>query len=162
MVAVVHKTAKADTAAYFMQVFPIPDSHPMFGIERKLVQAHETLPTVANQGYVMSTRFLMTCLAVGTLLGPAVALAGDDSDADREHPKAFVKDSVITTKIKAKLAAEHITSLGRINVDTDSNGIVWLSGSARTQEALDKAISIARETEGVKSVKSELTVKKDD
>jgi len=29
-----------------------------------------------------------------------------DSDTDRSHPKTFVKDSVITTKVKAKLAEE--------------------------------------------------------
>lgn len=105
---------------------------------------------------------LLTCLAVGTLLGSVVAIAADDMDADRSHPKAFVKDSAITTKIKTKLAAEHLTSLGRIHVDTDANGMVELSGTARTQEAIDKALSIARDTEGVKGVHSTLTVKKDD
>jgi hyperosmotically inducible protein len=89
-------------------------------------------------------------------------LAGDDSDKDRSHPAAFVKDSAITTKIKAKLAAEHVTSLGHIHVDTDKDGVVWLSGNARTQEAIDKAGSIARETEHVKSVHNDLVIKKDD
>lgn len=73
-----------------------------------------------------------------------------------------MKDSAITAKIKTKLAAEHITSLARIHVDTDNNGVVYLTGSARTQEAIDKAVSIARETENVKSVKNELVVKADD
>ena len=110
----------------------------------------------------MKTKFAVTCLVVGTLLGPVVALAADDSDADRSHPKEFVKDSAITTKVKSKLAAEHITSLGRIHVDTDKDGIVWLSGTARTTEAADKAVSIARETEGVRSVHSDIKIKKDD
>jgi len=109
----------------------------------------------------MKMKFAITCLTCGMLLGSAAALA-QDSDADRSHPKAFVKDSVITTKIKAKLAAEHITSLGRIHVDTDKDGVVWLTGSARTQEAIDKAVSIARETEGVKNVHSHIKIKKDD
>ena len=95
----------------------------------------------------MKTKLVITCLVCGMLVGPAVTMA-QDSDADRSHPKAFVKDSAITTKIKTKLAAEHITSLGRIHVDTDTDGVVWLSGSARSQEAIDKAVSIARETEG--------------
>lgn len=95
-----------------------------------------------------------------TLLG-AVAIA-EDSDSDRSHPKAFVKDSAITTSVKSKLAAEHITSLGRIHVDTDADGVVWLTGSARTQEAADKAVAIARDTKGVTAVKSHITVKKDD
>lgn len=110
----------------------------------------------------MKRNFAMTCLVFGTLLGPVVALAAEDQDTDRSHPKAFVKDSAITTKIKAKLAAEHITSLGRIHVDTDKDGIVWLSGTARTQEAADKAAAIARETEHVKAVHSNIKIKKDD
>ena len=104
----------------------------------------------------MKSTVAFTCLVAAALLGPVVASAADDSDADRSNPKAFVKDSAITTQVKTKLAADHITSLGRIHVDTDDNGIVYLSGSARTQEAIDKAVSMARETDGVKSVKSTL------
>jgi hyperosmotically inducible protein len=110
----------------------------------------------------MKAAFATTCVLFGTLLGPAVVVVAQDSDTDRSHPAAFVKDSAITTKIKSKLAAEHITSLGRIHVDTDKNGVVWLTGSARTQEAADKAQSIARETEGVKAVHSKIKIKKDD
>jgi hyperosmotically inducible protein len=108
----------------------------------------------------MKTKLAITCLLCGMLLGAAVM--AQDSDADRSHPKAYVKDSAITMKIKTKLAAEHITSLGRIHVDTDTDGVVWLSGSARTLEAKDKAISIARETEGVKDVHSRIKIKNDD
>lgn len=72
------------------------------------------------------------------------------------------RDSAITTKIKTKLAAEHLTGLGRIHVDTDQNGVVWLTGSARSQEAVDKAISIARDTEHVKHVHSDLAIRQDD
>jgi hypothetical protein len=59
-------------------------------------------------------------------------------------------------------AAEHLTSLGRIHVDTDENGIVWLSGHARSQEAIDKAVAIAGDTEGVKSVHNTIKIAKDD
>jgi hypothetical protein len=47
----------------------------------------------------MKTKLVMTCLVCGMLLGPAVTMA-QDSDADRSHPKAFVKDSAIKTEIK--------------------------------------------------------------
>ena len=109
----------------------------------------------------MKSAFATTFLVFGTLLGSAVAWAGEDSDTDRSHPVAFVKDSAITTAIKAKLAAEHLTSMARIHVDTDKDGVVWLTGSARTQEAADKAESIARETEHVKRVHSDVKVEKD-
>ena len=110
----------------------------------------------------MKTKLAMTWLVSATLLGPIVGVAFADQDSDRSHPKEFVKDSAITTKIKAKLAAEHITSLGRIHVDTDRDGVVWLSGHARSEEAVEKAGALARDTEGVRSVQNHIRVKKDD
>jgi hyperosmotically inducible protein len=110
----------------------------------------------------MKTQLAVTCLIVGALLAPVAAFSSDDSDVDRSHPKAYVKDSAITTKIKSKMAAAHLASLARIHVDTDSNGVVWLSGFARTQDEIDKAVSIAQDTDGVKSVRNDLKIKKDD
>jgi osmotically-inducible protein OsmY len=37
-----------------------------------------------------------------------------------------------------------------------------LSGSARSQEAADKAVSIARDTEHVRSVHSDIKIRQDD
>ena len=110
----------------------------------------------------MKNKLGITCVVFGALLGSAMAQADQDAEAARPHPKSFVKDSATTIKIKTKLATEHITSLGRIHVDTDKDGVVWLTGSARTQEAADKAEAIARATEGVKAVHSHIMVKKDD
>ena len=105
------------------------------------------------KGKVSATVFL-----VGALLAPVIVFA-DDVDADRGHPGAFIKDSVITTKIKAKLATEHFSSLTQLKVDTDASGIVWLNGTAASQAEADKAVSIARSTKGVTAVKSEIVIK---
>ena len=106
----------------------------------------------------MKSKLATTFIIIGTLLTPVAALA--DSEADSSHPMTFVKDSVITTKIKAKLAEEKISSLAHIKVDTDQNGAVVLSGEVKSQEEADKAVSIARETEGVTSVRSKIQLKK--
>lgn len=108
----------------------------------------------------MKTKLAASCFIIGTLLAPVAAHA--DSEADNAHPMTFVKDSVITTKIKAKLAEEKISSLAHIEVDTDRNGAVVLSGKVKTQEEADKAVSIARETEGVTSVRSKIQLMKGD
>jgi hyperosmotically inducible protein len=114
-----------------------------------------------KKGQTMKTKLATTCFIMGTLLAPVAAFAADP-DTDRMQPKTFVKDSVITTKIKAKLAEEKMSSLVHVKVDTHSKGAVVLSGKVRTQEEADKAVSIARETEGVTSVKSHIRIKKDD
>ena len=110
----------------------------------------------------MKTTFAITCMLVSTLLGSAVAFADQDATSTASHAAAYVKDSAITTKVKSKLAAEHLTSLTRIHVDTDTNGVVWLSGRATTHKAVRTAISIARHTDGVKAVHSDITVSNDD
>jgi hyperosmotically inducible periplasmic protein len=108
----------------------------------------------------MKYKLATTCFVIGTLLAPVVAYAAD-SDKDRSKPATFVKDSAITTKIKAKLAAEHLASARHIKVDTDLNGVVWMTGTANSQGEVDKAVAIARDTEGVKSVNSRVKVQKD-
>lgn len=110
----------------------------------------------------MKLKLALPYLIIGALLAPIVAISADATDSDRSHPKAFVKDSAITTKIKTRLAAKHLGSLARIHVDTDSDGVVYLSGTARSQKEIDKAVSIARHTERVTAVRNELTIKKDD
>lgn len=104
----------------------------------------------------MKTRLALTGLLLGALLLPTAYAAEGDG------PKAVVKDSVITTKIKSKLAAEKLSSLAKIHVETDANGVVWLSGFANSQDQIDKAVEIARSTENVRDVKNQLSVKKDD
>lgn len=108
----------------------------------------------------MKYKLATTCFVIGSVLAPVAAYAAD-SDTDRSKPTTFVKDSVITTKIKTKLASEHLGSAKHIKVDTDKNGVVWMSGTANSQAEVDKAVEIARNTEGVKSVKSDLKVHKD-
>lgn len=110
----------------------------------------------------MKFKLTTACFVIGTALAPIAAYAADEGHADRAHPVAFVKDSVITVKIKAKLAEEKLSSLKRIKVDTDANGAVVLRGKVKTQEQADKAVSIARATEGVTSVKSNIRVRKAD
>jgi hyperosmotically inducible periplasmic protein len=109
----------------------------------------------------MKITIASSCFALAAVLAPAAAFAGD-GDSDRAHPLTFVADSVITTKVKAKLADEHMGSLVHVGVDTDAKGAVVLSGNVRSQKEADKAVSIARATEGVTSVTSTLQIKKDD
>src|SRR5271156_6632231 len=101
---------------------------------------------------------IMKLLVVTAMLGTSVTVmsaaeaADQTMDSDISHADTYVKDSVITTKVKAKLAEKHLATLTNIHVDTDRQGIVWLSGKAPTQDASDLAEVIAKSTEGVISV----------
>jgi hyperosmotically inducible protein len=108
----------------------------------------------------MKYKLATSLFVIGSVLAPVAAYAAD-SDTDRSKPEHFVKDSVITTKIKTQLASEHLGSAKHIRVDTDKNGVVWMTGTANSQEEVDKAVAIARDTEGVKSVTSHIKVRKD-
>jgi hyperosmotically inducible protein len=108
----------------------------------------------------MKCKIATTCFVMGTMLVPFASYA-TDSDTDRSKPPHFVKDSVITTKIKTKLATEHLGSAKHIKVDTDRNGVVWMTGTANSQDEVNQAVAIARDTEGVKSVNSHIKVRKD-
>jgi hyperosmotically inducible protein len=98
----------------------------------------------------------MKHLIIAGMLAASVACVpmalADDAGTAPDSSHHFVKDSVITTKVKSKLAAKHLTTLTRIKVDTDENGVVWLSGRAPTQDAVDMATLIAKDTDGVTSV----------
>ncbi len=107
----------------------------------------------------MNSKLAITYLMVAAALVPAAGFCGDP-DSDRSNPSAFVKDSEITAKIKAKLAAEHPSSLARIHVDTDANGAVRLTGSAESKADISKAVSIAFATEGVVSVTNDIKLEK--
>ncbi|HWJ35503.1 MAG TPA: BON domain-containing protein [Steroidobacteraceae bacterium] len=108
----------------------------------------------------MKKLVLTGLIAAGAFYLP-MAMADDykgDSDADRSHPGAYVKDSVITAKVKSKLAAKHMETLMNIKVDTDNQGVVWLSGKAPTKDASDLAAMLAKDTEGVTSVHNKIVI----
>ena len=108
----------------------------------------------------MNRKLATTALLIGALTLPALAFA-EDKDQDRSSPKAWVKDSVITTKIKAEMIKDPAVSAAHIRVDTDANGVVQLSGNARSQAEIDKAVAIAKNTKGVSNVENKIMITKD-
>jgi hyperosmotically inducible periplasmic protein len=105
----------------------------------------------------MRHAILASMIAASVAFAPAV-FADEESGSASDSSHHFVKDSVITTKVKSKLAAKHLTTLTRIKVDTDENGVVYLSGRAPNQDAVDLATLIAKNTEGVTSVHNDVAV----
>ncbi len=103
----------------------------------------------------MKTLLLSACVALGTVC--AMSAIGAPK-ADSTTVGTYVKDSAITTKVKANLAEKHLSTLTRISVDTDNDGVVWLSGTAPTRDAKDLAEMITKSTEGVIAVHNNIVV----
>lgn len=93
-------------------------------------------------------------VSLGLMLAPTFAVA------DESNAVTYVKDSVITAKIKTKIAADMPKTATKLKVDTDDSGQVWLHGVVDSADEADQAVEIARSTEGVKAVKSEIVVKR--
>jgi hyperosmotically inducible protein len=100
------------------------------------------------------------CLLSSAALFPAAILAANDADQTPAASQALAQtDSPIVSKIRAEMAAEHLSSMTGISVDADSSGVVSLTGSALSQDDLDKVVSIAHNTAGVTAVNNNVTVK---
>ena len=103
----------------------------------------------------MST-ILATTLMVSALIGPIAANTAEKSTT--QNVKEAASDSAITTKIKAAFAKDKTVSALHVTVDTDDKGVVTLSGTAKSKAEADKAVKIARETKGVKSVTNDIAI----
>jgi osmotically-inducible protein OsmY len=66
-------------------------------------------------------------------------------------------DPGITTAVKGKLAADDVVKSYRIDVDTKDR-VVTLNGSVDTTAARERAVQLARNTDGVRDVVDRLTV----
>jgi osmotically-inducible protein OsmY len=66
-------------------------------------------------------------------------------------------DAGITTAVKSKMAADDTVKASDINVDTH-NHVVTLNGTVRSNAEKERAVMIARNTNGVSSVVDDLTV----
>lgn len=79
-------------------------------------------------------------------------------DSKSSSVKGYAGDAATTSEIKAKLLADDIVPSRNVKVET-TDGVVELSGHVANQAQSDRAESIAKAIEGVKSVKNDLTVK---
>src|SRR5688500_9940228 len=88
---------------------------------------------------------------VGAEIGGKAATAASDA-------KAALSDGPLTAKIKSKMALDDTVKALDINVDT-AKGVVTVSGTVRTEAERQRALQLARETEGVRQVTDRLQVR---
>jgi hypothetical protein len=85
----------------------------------------------------------------GTEIAGAVARSAEQA----------LSEAGLTAKIKSKMALDDTIEAGRLNVDTEGT-VVTVRGSVDTRAQRDRALALARETEGVTSVVDRIEVGK--
>jgi hyperosmotically inducible protein len=85
--------------------------------------------------------------------------AGDKTASAAKKTGRSIDDGWIKSKIYAQYMADWNTVLDDSNIDVDvTNNMVVLNGTVKTAAAKEKAVSIAKATDGVKGVKDNLKV----
>jgi osmotically-inducible protein OsmY len=67
-------------------------------------------------------------------------------------------DAWVTTKVKTKILADDLLDKSALHVDTDSKGVVTLTGTVPSEAARSRAVEITRTTEGVRQVVDKIVV----
>ena len=99
---------------------------------------------MANFGKVLATMVLVFTM------GGCQAMTGKTAGRN-------VDDAAITTSVKTKLAADKVSSLTRVDVDTN-NGVVSLNGMVDSSAQKARAQELASQANGVSKVVNNLQV----
>ncbi len=100
----------------------------------------------------------LTCLLTFATLTSSYGYG--DTNAGYTSGPISARSAEITNRVTARLAAENLDKDTKINVVTDNNGVVWLTGNAVSDSEAARIVAAARATEGVVTVSSEIVVKR--
>lgn len=110
----------------------------------------------------MKTKLIFYVLCLGLTLGITACNKPQQSQDNNQPSGSTVvgkaDDGAITAKVKTALLADSDVKGLDVKVET-TNGVVTLSGAVDNQTQIDKAVDIARKTEGVTNVTNQLTIK---
>lgn len=84
--------------------------------------------------------------------------AGCAGTSTRESTGEYIDDTWITTKVKAALVEDSVVKASEVNVET-FKGIVQLSGFVTSKAAMDQAMVLATNVDGVTSVRNDMRIK---
>ena len=99
----------------------------------------------------------MTAAAL-TLAGCASDRGENDRSASRSAGE-FTSDAALTTKVKTAIASDSgIGNAANINVNS-YRGVVQLNGFVESQDKIQRAVTAARNVQGVRDVQNNLQVK---
>ncbi len=119
-----------------------------------------------NHGVVTLSGFVNSQAEAETAVDIAKNVEGVKSVSDKLHVKdqksqsvsEYAGDAATTSSIKAKLLADDIVPSRNVSVET-TDGVVLLTGNVENKAQSERAESIAKAVDGVKSVKNDLSIK---
>ncbi|MFQ6289810.1 molecular chaperone OsmY [Yersinia enterocolitica] len=134
-------------------------------LEEKTLKSTD-ISVETNHGVVTLTGFVTSQAEAETAVDIAKNVEGVKSVSDKLHVKdqksqsvsEYAGDAATTSSIKAKLLADDIVPSCKITVET-TDGVVQLSGNVENKAQAERAESIAKAVNGVKSVKNDLSIK---
>lgn len=106
----------------------------------------------------MKTPYSRFIAATAVAAAALFAATGCTVVRDQQAVGAYIDDATLTTHVKAKFAEDQTVSALAISVET-LNGVVQLSGFAKSMTERVLAEKLARETSGVKSVRNDIIVR---
>ena len=101
-------------------------------------------------------------LTVAPSAAPTTGVADEAQRKAREGADKtgnLIGDAAITAAVKTKMLADATVGGLQINVDT-KDGVVVLKGEVKSAAERKRALELAKETDGVKTVKDQLTIVK--
>ncbi len=101
---------------------------------------------------------LLVLLALAVFLSSSLFIISGCTTLTGETAGQKIDDSEITAKINGKIIGDSELHYLKINVDT-FEGHVTLTGTVPSKAAQDKLVSLAKNTTGVKDVKTNLVIK---
>jgi hyperosmotically inducible protein len=94
----------------------------------------------------------------GTAARQAGATARDKTAQAADATVRALEDGRLTAKIKAKMALDDSVKALDLNIDT-KDGVVTVKGEVRSQAERQRALALARETDGVSQVVDQLRIR---
>jgi hyperosmotically inducible protein len=133
-------------------------------VDDKAIKSSD-ISVTTNSGVVTLSGFVGSQAEAEQAVAAATKVEGVKSVSDKLHTKdskdqsvkAYAGDSATTASVKAKLLADDIVPSRNVKVET-TDGVVQLSGAVKDQAQSDRAESVAKTVDGVKSVKNDLKV----
>ncbi len=133
-------------------------------VDDKAIKSSD-ISVTTNSGIVTLSGFVGSQAEAEQAVAAATKVEGVKSVSDKLHTKdskdqsvkAYAGDSATTASVKAKLLADDIVPSRNVKVET-TDGVVQLSGAVKDQAQSDRAESVAKTVDGVKSVKNDLKV----